>query len=367
MIEAYFPPTAVAERALAHSATGRCLWYLGCYHEAAAQFEAGFRFVKAAREFQPAAQLLAEGAVASHFEAGEFEPAHALVAAVADAMPLSHRLEVMASALKAATGECDAKTATLSGSEPVNEAAMLFNRLVAEALPQTNGCGDATSTLAASLGEAGQLGRLLSASSEEVAAGALPHGPTRLALCSHAGQLAVAVGAEKEEWVRPLLVAALKEYELLQPKEPTLAPLLFRTLASLGTWTAGPGRDSVSAEGLLRSAVDHASLAATGHYIGTAPGVGTALSAGRGRIWHAQAHFAFAQLLSAPGRAEKRAADLAAQQAEAAKVLGLALPQDSAEAQAALVAALGPSQLRWALAFLPHPEPISAEAVGLAE
>lgn len=345
--EAYFPEAAARERALCHSAYGRCLWYAGHYAETAAQFEAGVKALRDGRGPSAALAQLATAAARSHFEAGRLDLAAPLLAeALAGAPPgAGPAPRLVAAALAAARGEA-AAAGEEAEAEAEAEAIRRTNRLVAEVLVEGDGQGAATAVAAAALeaelSEGGVLARLLAADSEVSAM-------TLMALRSTAGQLAVAAGQGSQPWARPLLAAALKDFEALRPGGPTLQPLLFRTLSALGTLTGSAG-DAVTSEGLFRAAVDHIEEALLGTH-------GHAHDSKRGRLWRAQVFFGFAELLATGRRAEQRASEIAQLRGRAAAAL---TGQEEAEADVALVA-LSPEQMRWALVYLPPPESLRTD------
>mmetsp|Transcript_53968 Transcript_53968/g.174330 ORF Transcript_53968/g.174330 Transcript_53968/m.174330 type:complete len:170 (-) Transcript_53968:162-671(-) len=168
-----------------------------------------------------------------------------------------------------------------------------------------------------------------------------------MALRLSAGQLAVCAGAEEaaRPWVAPLLVAALKDCEVLQPTDPMLKPVLFRTLAALGT--SHGHAEPVTAEGLFRSAVDYADQAAAGP-------LAAALATGRGRLWRAQVLLDFAQLLENSRRAEERKSDIAFFRRRAGELLQVEKP----------IVGLSARDLRWSLVWLPPPPTISPADLG---
>merc|ERR1712087_155298 len=112
-----------------------------------------------------------------------------------------------------------------------------------------------------------------------------------------------------EEWVRPMLVAALNDFDVQLPTDPTLQPLKFRTLGALGTVISQQG-DDMNGEGLFRDGIDEAMQGP----------LANALKSGRGCVWRSDVFTGFADLLQNGRRAEQRASEITAlrERAEAA-------------------------------------------------
>lgn len=361
--EAYFPPEAAWERALCHSACGRCLWFTGQFAEAGAQFEAGAKVVvghAVAGKSAAAAAQLAGAAARAHFEADHFDAAERLAnEAVASApgaadapagvaMPLlvSEALRVVRGGelepLQAVGEPTDRATAE-------SVAARRLNRLVGLTVPDAFAGAlvpetpsilwGAAEAMEAELGEGGALARLLQSEGEAAS-------PLIMALRATAGELAVLAGQGGKPWARPLLVAALKDFEALHPTGPTMVPVRFRALGALGTLTGLVQGDAITAEGLFRSAVDHIDEAMrTSLHVG--------LDGGRGRLWRALVFHGFADFLERTLRGEQRASEIAS------------LRQRAVEAMVSEEIAPRPSgsRLRWALVCLPPPQRVLIEEV----
>lgn len=348
----YFPATAVTERALCHSAGGCCLWSLGRYTEAAAQFEAGLAAARVDGSVHAATCAnLAEAAARVHFELGDFNAAGAFAAEAAKSSPQAEGPQLITNALAVVAGDDIDEAALLDG-----DLAMLgrVNELVGRALPDGGSFGafssasDATAqALNAEFAEDQPLGQLLPPSADSETP--LTPGSSSLivmATRSCAGQLAVAAGLrDSAPWVRPLLVTALNDFEALKPVEPMLWPMLFRTLGALGSLLAHQG-DFVTAEGLFRSAVDHVDEALRGKPLAAA------LSSSRACLWQAQLFAGFADLLGNGRRAEHRGSEISAW-------------RERATAVQANVSVTGDARrLRWSLVYLPPPRPLSFDAQG---
>lgn len=347
---AYFPAEAFREKALAHAASGRCLWYAGLFSDAAGEFEAGLR---AAGSQVPAAVAarLAEAAARSHFEAGHFDFCAKLVAEAAAAAPTAPGPKLIEEALRVVEGGTVAGGGLPGAPDRDLEAVRRTNRLVGEALPEP-GAGSVPEALEAELGEGGPLANFLKGPPSPAglmgppgsASWLMAPSLTLMALRSTAGQLAVEAGLGGRPWARPLLVAALNDYEALKPGGPTMGPLLFRTLGALGTLT-GRAHDAIAAEGLFRSAVDHAEEAMRGPWA-------AGLDVGRGRLWRAAVFGGYAELLESGRQAEQRATEIQSLRERAAAALHAEQPPPPTQ-----------SQRRWALVYLPPPQELSAEEI----
>eukprot|EP00933_Yihiella_yeosuensis_P018885 TRINITY_DN15391_c0_g1_i1.p1 TRINITY_DN15391_c0_g1~~TRINITY_DN15391_c0_g1_i1.p1 ORF type:complete len:476 (-),score=105.11 TRINITY_DN15391_c0_g1_i1:192-1619(-) len=356
---AYFPAAGAGrELVICLSAYGRCLWYAGRASEAAQQFEAGHEAANKHLESNPAikavaSSYLAEASARVHFELGDFDKASALISEALSTVPSSSsilkiRLQMLDEALKVVTSGTSvfshAGASEVSSDEAlILEAIRRTNSLVAHVFP--NGDLDsakALDALSSELGAGGPLANLLAVDAEAAEASnseqtGLPHGMERMALRSTAGQLAVSLEAFDEPWARPLLVAALKDYEDLQPKGPTLKPFLYRTLTAVGTLTGKGGKgEAVTAEGLFRSALGHAEE----------PTPSPASLLPRAKIWRALNFFSFARLLEGGRRAEERKTDIASFERQADRLL------DDEELTA--------EELRWAAIYLPPPMELKA-------
>jgi len=329
---AYFPESAAEERAVVHSALGRCLWYLARFKESAGHYEQG---LGAARSASPqAAANLAVAAGRVHFELGSFAAAAKLAAEAVEATPGEPSPILLRDAVEAAQGNATDKPLTaLESDNSEDKAVQRLNHLVASALPdgfvaplwKSDSEPAATSAvLDAELGEGQPLAQLLASSD------ASP-GLTRMALLASAGQLAVAAGKAKEPWARPLLVRALDDFKVLEPGGPTLRPVIFRALGGLGTLTGLTG-NFITAEGLFRAALDHADEAAMAHN-----------ASARMKIWRGYLFGGYADLLENSRDAEKRASEIDALRKRAAELGGNE------------AGGFSPEQLRWAFIYLPPP------------
>jgi len=346
--EAYFPANAsAAERVLCRSLCGQSLWQLGRFADSSAQFQSG---LQEARSNLPGLVVsrLAEAAARAEFEVGRFPAAGALAVEAVAAHSEAPGPRLLVGALKAVDGTCVEATANLDDwSSSAEEAVHRTNGLVAAVLPDADDGKDQGITEASlpmledALGEAGPLARFLLPVADQPP---VPQEGLPRLLCaelrSAAAQLAVAAGHGAKPWTRPLLVAALDDCEALRVEpadfdsEMRLRPLLFRTLASLGTLTGATG-DHITAEGLFRSAVDSAEQSMQ-H-----PLAAGRLATGRGCLWRSLVYSGFADLLAETRRAEQRASEIA-QLRDTAKAL---LPEGTSS--------LCHRDLRWSLVCLP--------------
>lgn len=307
---AYFPEAAARERALCRATLGRCLWHLGRFGEAAAQLDGAH----GSGGSTPASEKLALFAARAHFEAGGFDEAASLAAKAGDdGILVAEAIRIVqGETLPALTGEVSDET------NAVRRLNGCVGRYVTDSGPldtigEEFGVGDLGSYLAPP--EAGN-----------VPADKDPS-LTLVALRSTAGQLAVACGAAKQPWTRPLLVSALKGLQAIEPiSDPTLQPFFFRSLAALATLTDSQ-LDAITAEGLFTSAMDSVNQTLNGP-------CSAAFRSGRGKLWCSQVFAAFADILENGRRAEDRKTEIAGLREKA----GPPLTQQ---------------QLRWALLYLP--------------
>ncbi|CAE8627689.1 unnamed protein product [Polarella glacialis] len=404
---AYFPAVnAGAELALCRSAYACCLWYQGRFQEAAVQFEIA---LEASREHLPSINVarLAESAARVEFELGHFSRAADLASqaseALTSAQPQAHpRPRMLEEAVNVVIGgqgrrtyweEEDGETKNhTSEAEREVEAIRLVNSLIAEALPDDFKAeaptdpdeGRSLSQIFENeLGKDRPLARLLGLRqggevrpdglSEfidetddhefEDGPGALQLGCVRMALRSTVGQLAVAVGASAEPWVKSLLEAAIHDFEAIQPTGPATGPFMYRSMIALGTVTAELTQDAKAAEELFRSAIDKATVPRAGH----GPKVGD--SKGRRGIWRSQALTAYADFLEQGPQAKQRASEIAGLRVQAADALCLPEgPEDQCDTAAHLAdklhlqleVYLSPHKLRWGLVYVPPPELLRA-------
>jgi len=346
---AYFPESAGREKALCHSAYGRCLWYMGRFADAAEQFQAGGGAAARARGLADEASLrlaeahLVECAARARFEGGHFDAAASLAAEATAAGPRP-LARLIIEAVQAVNGVAATSGEMAAGSGRdwrSDEAIRRTNLLVARALPDAE--GDYGAALDEELAEGCPLAKLLEPGADE------GHTLQMMALRSTVGQLAVAAkGSEVgNAMARSLLSAALKDFEVLQPGGPTYKPLYFRTLGALGELLGN--HEPVTAEGLYRSAVDQVEGATHG-------AMAVSLRGKRGTLWRAQVFNGFAELLAEGRRAEQRATEIADLRARAADALGV---------EEGAATALSRQQLRWALVWLPPPERLMPEELGL--
>ncbi|CAE8584188.1 unnamed protein product, partial [Polarella glacialis] len=405
---AYFPAVnAGAELALCRSAYACCLWYQGRFQEAAHQFEVA---LEASQEHLPSISVarLAESAARVEFELGHFSRAADLASQASQALtslqPQAHpRPRMLEEAVNVVVGgqgrrkyweeeeDGETKNHTSEAAREV-EAIRLVNSLIAEALPDDFKVKAPTDPdegrslsqiFEIELGKDRPLARLLGLrqggevrpdliqlidethdNDFEDRPGALQLGMVRMALRSTVGQLAVAVGASAEPWVKSLLEAAIRDFEALQPTGPATAPFMYRSMVALGTVAAEVTQDAKAAEGLFRSAIDKATVPRAGH----GPKVGD--SKGRKGIWRSQALTAYADFLEQGPQTKQRASEIAGLRVHAADALCLPEgPQDQCDTAAHLAdklhlqleVFLSPHRLRWGLVYLPPPEQLRAQ------
>lgn len=304
--DAYFPADAGAELDECHASLGSCLWYIGQYEEATRVMS------------KSSSDHLILGAALILFELGRFEEATKLTSSLADVKVPAALLQ---SAVRVVAGDQDISADGLSGE---SAAMMKLNRLIsfAQSSAQSSAAEpgpDGYATPFHYMAHISWLEKALKDILRELDELDALKPDSELMLRCTVGELAVMAGL-KDKWVRESLVKTLKDFDRLQPKDPSGQAVVFRALTALATLTNAAG-DAITAEGLFHSAQDH---------------VARHSAPGRAALWRRGVANAFAAMLETGRHAEKRAPEI--------KRL-----REAAGAPA------GASEKRWALLVLPQP------------
>eukprot|EP00435_Cladocopium_sp_Y103_P039529 s1628_g10.t1 len=299
--DAYFPADAGAELVECHASLGSCLWYIGQYEEAARVMS------------KSSSDHLLLGAALILFELGRFEEA--------DGAHTAQKKNPQTCATKLTSSlAADVKDISADGLTGEFAAMMKLNQLISFA--QSSAAEPGPDTDVTALQDLAHISWLENALKDILREldelDALKPDADLMLRCT-VGELAVMAGL-KDEWVRESLVKTLKDFDRLQPKDPSGQAIVFRALTALATLTNAAG-DAITAEGLFHSAQDHVAR----H---TAPG--------RAAVWRRGVANAFATMLETGRHAEKRAPEIK-------------------RLREAAGAAASASQKRWALLVLPQP------------
>ncbi|CAE7374629.1 unnamed protein product [Symbiodinium pilosum] len=261
----------------------------------------------------PQVQNAKSAAARTHFELQNFDEALAMASAVLQASSTADA-QTNASLIQGAVQVVTGRGKAVSFDElssPDAKCIACLNEIVGETVTDEGSGAPPTASRLEDSPLAGIVG--LREDDIEISA------PSRLVLRCTLGELAARGGVD-EPWVRQALVAALQDFDTVQPTDPTLRPLVFRALTALAAVTNQKG-DAITAEGLFHTALDHA-----GKY--KIPGQ-------RAQTWRSWVSEGFAKMLSEGRHAEQRKKEIEALQAE-----------------------VGDSSLavqRWALLYVPPP------------